>query len=285
MEQTRLKTKSKQPTTIICLDSLEYDIVKKNNLNFYKQKHFGKLKVPITPGAGEPSTAVVWASFATGKNPEKHKIRYFNVYKNKFFNSIHRFIHLHSKLYDFVARLKISHWPKKLGLKKEAVSRKHIGRTFFDNYESCVISLPCYNEDAINYKIRKKLFDVLEKKMSEEEYERLLLKAFNNRIERFKKEINKHQLLCIHFFILDAIQHVYYYDDERVLWWYQFIASKLKPVLEQIKGKIFIISDHGQKRGMHTNHGFWSTNQKDIGSKRELRNLEKASITDFHKFI
>jgi hypothetical protein len=234
---------------------------------FYKQKHFGKLKVPITEGAGEPATNVVWTSFSTGKEPENHKIRYFSIYNNWLLRWLHRFIYLHPNIYRFVAKLNLAECAKKAGLKKEPVSAKHIGKTFFDDYESHVISLPCYNEDAVNYEIRKKLFDVFQNKMSEEEFMQMNLSAFNSRLERFEKEINKHELLCVHFFILDSLQHIYYYDKNKILWWYNYIASRLEPVIKKIKGRVYMISDHGQKKGMHTSYGFWSSNKGKIKEK------------------
>ncbi len=265
--------KLKKPTTIICLDSLDYEIVDKH-FDYFKQKFSGKLEVPILPQDTEPATNVVWTSFSTGKSPEEHKIRYFNVYENPLLNFLYKVIYGNSWMYRLAVKLKLLKLKEKLGLKKKSVSSKQIGRTFLEEYSSKVISLPCYNEDKINFEIRKKLFDVLQNKISEEEYEELLLKAFNSRLKKFEEEINKHELLCIHFFILDAIQHMYYYDENKVIWWYNFVLNKLKPIIEKINGEIYIISDHGQKKGMHTSYGFWSSNSGKI---------PYSSIIDFHK--
>jgi len=271
---------NKKNITIICLDSLEYEIVKKFNLKFYKQKYYGKLEVPIEESNKMPTTPVVWSSFMTGKNKEDHKINNFYTYRFQLINVfLKNFIYKYPKINKITAnllgKLNFQSMVRSLGMRKK-ITKKEVGKTFFDDYESKIISFPCYNEDSVNYEIRKKLLNVLSNKLERKEYEKLLLRAFEDRLSRLSREINKHELLCIHFFILDAIQHVYYNDEETVLKWYKFIEKKLSPIVKKLKGYVFIISDHGAERGVHTNYGFWSSNKVELG---------KIHIKDFYKVL
>ncbi|EMR73483.1 hypothetical protein MCGE09_00587 [Thaumarchaeota archaeon SCGC AB-539-E09] len=52
---------------ILGIDSLDYDLVEKWNLQNLKQLEYNKIKVPINEKLGLPLSSEVWASFLVGK--------------------------------------------------------------------------------------------------------------------------------------------------------------------------------------------------------------------------
>jgi len=54
---------------IIALDALEYDLVEESGLESIKQLEYGKIDISIFRDLATP---IIWASFVSGKPPEKH---------------------------------------------------------------------------------------------------------------------------------------------------------------------------------------------------------------------
>jgi hypothetical protein len=69
---------------------------------------------------------------------------------------------------------------------------------------------------------------------------------------------------------------MFWYKNEYIVEAYKEMDKTVKLIKDKIQGVehlLLIISDHGQKRGIHTPYGFWSCNKK-LG-------LNVPKITDF----
>ena len=82
-----------------------------------------------------------------------------------------------------------------------------------------------------------------------------------------------------YFFLLDGIQHVFFQNKLKIMDHYMkfntFVADLSKKLDDDVV--ILIISDHGQKKGVHTDYGFYSSNKK-LG-------LDNPKINDFKDLI
>ena len=74
------------------------------------------------------------------------------------------------------------------------------------------------------------------------------------------------------------MQHHFYKDEELIKKAYHEFDHLVEKLNKMAKPDLFlIISDHGQKNGLHTNYGFYSSNKK-LG-------LVRPHITDFYDII
>ncbi len=260
---------------VVAFDALEYNIVNKGDFPNLKQQEYGKVK---TLGIEALKTPVIWASFITGKPPKEHKVEGFfkgekiivpladlgcKIGLDKVIG-IHRALHLMGFLRKY---------------NKQHLSKTGI-KTIFDFGKTKAISVPSYNEDIVNDELRDSLRGALKGRCREEQ---LVTRAWDNFFEKKAKALRTLQedwdLFMVHFFITDVLQHYFFYDEARINDLYQEMDKTMREISEKIHNDCWklVISDHGMKRGIHTNHGFYSSN-KPLG-------LKEPKITDFYQMF
>ena len=259
---------------ILGLDSLEYDLVEEYDIKSLKQVEYEKIDLLLKKHE-EPITPLIWGSFITGKNPEEHGIKSFHKWNNPIINKI-----ASSNLMNFLDRktsVQFHNILDKLGFKAHPPTRFDIKcDTLFDIIPNSIpISVPSFNEDECNKKIRKMLVKAPKLCTKLEAW-----KAFQDRKKRLLEALNGGwSLLFAHFFVLDTIQHLYFYDSNYIRTVYEEIGDFVGEIKEKIDDdvRVLIISDHGQKGGLHTPYGFYSCNRR--------LNLQKPKITDFFHIV
>ena len=286
---------------ILGIDALEYNRVQEWDLKYLKQKEYGKTRVPISEGFGEPVTLVVWPSFITGTQPQQMGFDAPIIYKQplKFFLE-KIYFPLTSKQPKSEHNLSIE---EKTTIKNKIISRTNyimmkigLGRyperrdikvpTIFDNkkYRSIHINIPVYDQifttedrdSARNGVIRaitdKTFRKEFEKKLSDE------LEIGKENIFKILKQKNW-DLYMQYFYVLDGIQHVYYKNKLKIMDYYMRFNNLVAEITKKLSQNtmLLIISDHGQENGLHTNYGYYSSNIK-------LR-LKNPSITEFKEII
>lgn len=265
--------KSKKKVCVLCIDGLEYDIVHGYGLKNLLQKEYGKVELPIKEDE-DPKTPIMWTAFFTGKPPADTGVDSLG--------SVQKSMGLSWRIQKLM---------KKIGVKKmmlEAVSGfnikvnvKHDFDTLFDKVEkNVVISMPNYNEDLTNFLIRNRIADFIEEKYSQKRFDSLVMRAFKRKKKMLLDSLGKEwDLLAIHFFFTDAVCHAFFDDEDTVLYYYSIMDKTVKEIASKIDDDtlLVIVSDHGCKRGLHTDYGFYSLN--------EPRELNNPKLTDFHDII
>ena len=107
-----------------------------------------------------------------------------------------------------------------------------------------------------------------------------LKKEFELKVKKFTEAMDQnYNIIAAHFYILDLIHHYYIKDTEPILEFYDYAAKQLQKILKKTKDKdlIIMVSDHGQKAGIHTKFGFYSSN-KELG-------LVNPKITEFREIV
>ena len=262
---------------VIGIDSLEYNLVEKYNLKNLKQLKYTKIKVPINKELNKPTTPSVWASFLTGKN-----INCRFGYENKFL-----------KLFDFLFKIrkKITNSSFGIGsliislfkkLNKPAIKTfpKLKEKTFLDATNSDYCNIPFYDYSEEYKKIVILLNQTfIENKLTREQLKKELAEIFENNKKKIINKVkgNKSKLFFCYTHFLDLIQHSFFDEKEFIKNCYKqadLFVAELKKLSKA--DMIIIISDHGQKNGMHTNYGFCSINKN--------LNIPK-NITQFNDFF
>lgn len=282
---------------ILGIDALEYSLVEKWNLKNLKQEEYGKIELPIYFGE-EPNTRIIWPCFITGKMP--HKMGYVTsmVFKPPlqfFVNAIFpkfKFIfnpqrdnppdalareknikiRLSKGIYNMLSKLNLIEKPTRYDIKSS---------TIFDSIPKSIhLHIPIYDENLPSYS--NKTIKAIEDKMYRPIFEMQCLQEFRQRtkevFEYLSKE-NEWTLFMQYFWLLDGIQHVFYNNPRKIAKFYIRFDEFVKKVRQNIDDDtlLLIISDHGQRMGIHTNYGFYSTN-KPLG-------LKKPRLIDFRKII
>jgi len=260
---------------IVAFDALEYSIVDKGDFPYLKQLEYGKVKALSTEALKTP---VIWASFITGKPPKEHKVDGFfkgekvivpladlgcKIGLDKVIG-IYRALHLMGLLHKY---------------NKQHLSKAGI-RTIFDFGKTKAISVPSYNEDIVNDELRDLLRGALKGRCQEKELvERAWESFFKEKEEVLRTLKEDWDLYMVHFFITDILQHYFFSDEARINDLYQEMDKTMGEISLKIRNNCWrlIISDHGMKRGIHTDYGFYSSNQP-IG-------LKEPKITDFYWMV
>lgn len=267
---------------ILGIDSLDYDLVEEWNLKNLKQLEYGKVIVPITQTTDEPATEIVWPCFITGKEPQEMGFDSAVLYRQPYkwindhifsiippaFDDVHpenileqrssRRIFL-DKMSSILTKIGIFYHPSRADIKST---------TFFDNnsLKTAHFHIPVYDKDPFpDY--RKQIVDVIMKKIPASEFIAECKKSFNNRVEELNQYLEKNNdwhLIMMYWFCLDAVQHAFFNSKLKIMDFYlmfnEFVGT-LKSNLSQ-DVLLLIISDHGQKKGIHTEYGFYSCNKK-----------------------
>jgi len=265
---------------IIGFDSLDYNLINKFDLQYLKQIEYGMININVEP----LSSPVIWASFLTGLPPEKHGIT-GHGWENLILDKLKhggQMLRLHKN--QGLAKMSLSAFRllEMLGFKRRLLQIKYDTPTIFDYAEKpMVISVPGYNEESVNIEIRHKITKYLGNPKIEKQIAEKSLRIFEERKGRALKILNEDwDLFMVHFFLPDTIQHIYWYNENKIKKLYHIMdhtAKLFKNMVNDDETFILFVSDHGQEKGVHTPYGFYSCNHKLI--------LQKIKITDFSDII
>jgi hypothetical protein len=281
---------------ILGIDALEYDLVVEWDLQNLKQQEFGKVIVPITPSVGEPATEIVWPCFITGKEPaemgftspylyrQPYKWFFDHFYgKKATWTDIHPDNILEQKTAKRHMLDKMSSIMTKIGMFYHP-SRKDIkAPTLFDNtsLKTMHFHIPVYDKDCFP-EYRKHIVEVLMKQIPASEYTQTVKQSFQercNELTTYLKENKEWDVVMMYWFCLDAVQHAFFKNKLKIMDFYLLFntfVGELKSLLPP-DTVVLIISDHGQHKGIHSDHGFYSLNKK-LG-------LKEPHITEFKTLI
>lgn len=268
---------------IVAFDSLEPTLVEKWNLKNLKQKYHGKVYINVEP----LSTPTVWASFLTGKTPKEHGIHGFSVSRfdakqlaskvglNRIFDRTLAGNILIEKALD-----KLS-----IPLTMPSIKKKNIETIFSRVDRLCTLDFPSWDTVKHYEEIRRKLYLAIGNEKLGKDLRDLLWSIYFKKVDKVQRLIDKDwDLLAVHFLASDIIQHLCWKEwfggsQMHELHSSYLIFDRTARQFEQLfDGRILIISDHGQKKGLHTPFGFFSSNVP-IRKKIPLR------ITDFKDVI
>jgi predicted AlkP superfamily phosphohydrolase/phosphomutase len=258
------------------LDALEYELVEEGDFPNLKQKEYGKIILT----ARKLATPLIWASFITGKTPEEAGIIDTAKWDSRFVQKLKKF------LFNIGLSRLISgkgKYLERLGFRKVAYSKADLNvSTIFDLVEkSFAISVPSYNEMPMHREIGRELWEAIGNRELEKRVEEKAWRFFNQKKNKLFEILDGDwQLLMTHFFVTDVLQHMWWYREDYI----RDLYGKMDKLVGEIKGKVndkntlvLVISDHGQKKGLHTPYGFYSCNQ--------VLELKNPKMTDFSKII
>lgn len=279
---------------ILGLDALEYNIVERLDLNYLKQKEYGKTKVPITEGWKEPATVIVWPCFITGKEPKEmgycspilfkqplqfvlnnmiYPVRNF-MFKNKYADDVQdkkMSQDVVNIFKDITKKSKFARHPERKDIKAP---------TMFDNsFKSAHCYIPVY-DISMDTLARWDIFDVMNDKKKKNKFCFKYRKEIKDKKEELLQLLDQdYELIMMYWYCLDGIQHALFKDKITIDEFYIRFNSLVKEVQDKLSKDdiLLIISDHGQEKGIHTPYGFYSCNKK-LG-------LNKPNITDFKEII
>ncbi len=282
---------------IIGIDALEHFLVEEWNLKHLKQKEYGTVRVPLARGLSEPSTEIVWPCFITGQPPRQmgydSPILYRQPYKWLFehfyapFTSSHSDIHPEDIIEERSTTRRIldqfSSSMMKAGLFYHPTKKDITAPTLFDNnaIKSAHFHIPVYDNDAFPFD-RKLIFDVLNKTYPASPFLKTCKQAIQTRCQELNTYLTNNtdwQLVMMYFFTLDAVQHAFYNKKLTIMDFYLLFNNYIGTLKKTLPKNtlLLIISDHGQKKGIHTLHGFYSSNKK--------LKLHNPDITTFKPLI
>lgn len=266
---------------VVGLDGLEYTLVEKLNLRHIKQVEYGKVQLSDAP---KVLTPILWASFISGGF--EHGVAGFTV-KNRFLQTSDRLlkklrINPHSikavwETYRFLARLGVAR-------SRPVTKADWRTKTLFDEVPNSVaVSIPAYNEWKSIHQMRLDypFIGLVEMGRLKEADEcvKTNWRIFHQKIRYTQVLLEKnYDLLMVHFLILDTIGHLYWHKPAKIKDAYRFVNSAVATLASKAKDWfILIVSDHGMKRGLHTDYAFYSSNIP-LG-------LKDPKLTDFHDII
>lgn len=264
---------------VVALDALEYTLVNRGDYPNLKQPEYGLVEINVsTHGLRTP---VIWASFITGEKPEKHGV-IDEAEWDKPWAKLLRKISNKFGLYRIPGKGKILE--KSSLARRKIYSEEHFRSrdipTIFDYVEkTVVISVPSYNEWTDSLKARGKL-GAIGNPLREKELEKYVWEMFYRKKEKTLELLESDwELFMVHFFIVDIIQHMWWYKADYL----RNLYNEMDKTARQIKMKLpkntflLIVSDHGSLKGYHTPYAFYSCS--------EPLDLKNPKITDFASII
>ena len=279
---------------ILGIDALEYNIVERLDLDYLKQKEYGKTIVPITEGWKEPATVIVWPCFITGCRPKEMGYNAPILFKqplqfllDKMVFPLRNFMYK-TKYVDNVEQKKLSQ--DVVNIFKDITKRSKFARhperkdikasTLFDNsFKSKHCYIPVY-DISMDTLARWDIFDAMDNPKIAYEFKTKYRKEIIDKKEELFELLEKdYELIMMYWYCLDGIQHALFKDRVTIDEFYIRFNSTVKEIRDRISKDdlLLIISDHGQEKGIHTPYGFYSCNQ-ELG-------LNKPHICDFKKII
>ena len=280
---------------IIGLDALEYNIVTTFRFTILLQKDYGK--IDLTPYKMKLITPWLWSIIISGKI--NTGITHFVTYESRILRFIEKIL-THPTLYKKVEKIIESLRKRRedrsgtafffyrKGIKVRPMGKEDLKvKTIFDIIpNSYAICIPGYNLWKEQFLVD--LLLPLTKCIGNRE---LTLKRLRLQwlLERKKKKILESllrrgdwNLIMVHFYITDVVGHLYWNKPIMLLETYKIMSRWIrewKRILNTYTEPVWILilSDHGMRRGLHTDHAFWSSNFK-------LKKRPKR-LTDFFKMI
>ncbi len=267
---------------ILGIDAVEYDLVERWSLDNLKQEEYGRSRLPIEPEDGylygDPVTPIMWTSFIAGRPPKDHGVDTVKIYP---LNSLYRWYLRHvgrqagGDHFTPVEEHK-STKRKMLDAVSDAIASLHLSRepgrkdiqsdTLFDDSWANHLHIPVYDDNAFpSYK--KKIVKAIEEKAYRPIFEMACKEEFqqrSNEVMEWLDRRNDWRLLMQYFYVLDGVQHAFFYSDKKIARFYlmfdEFVGNLRRRLDDDTL--LLIVSDHGQNRGVHTDHGFFSVNRQ-----------------------
>ena len=271
-------SKRKKKVCIIGFDSLDYYLIEKYDLNFIKQKEFGKMDVDEY-ASKMWLTPTMWTSFITGLKPEKHGVVGWK-WENPILNGI-KGLGVKIGFGKIIGKSRfLNSRVSKITENKRVPNIKGKISTIFDYAQYPIdIDVPCYSEDTYQeqrHDVTYAIGDpIAEKKVAEKAW-----KLFQEKKTRVLNKLNDEwDLFMVHFYMPDVIQHLLWYRDTEIEKLYKEIDDTARLIQSNVEKSTLLLftSDHGQKKGLHTPNAFYSSNQP--------LNLNEPKITDFAGII
>ena len=265
---------------ILGIDAIEYDLVETWDLHYLKQVEYGKTQLPLLPGQ-EPITVVLWPCFITGKKPNEMGFSTVHVFPQPLQRLTELFLpYLRSIFIDYTAedieKKKMGKQSfinrffsvlKKMGLVHSPTRNDIIARSIFDekNISSIHYHIPVYDKDGFP-QYRRNVVRAIDEKTYRPILEMECKQEFIKRSEEVFEFLNNGEDVAVfmqYFFVLDAIQHVFFKNERKIAEYYIMFDELIKKINKQITNDtlLLIVSDHGQKKGMHTPYGYYSINK------------------------
>ena len=247
---------------VLALEGLEVSLVEKFKLNSLLQKYHGRYDAE----SEKYTASTLWASFLTGLSPEKVNLEFVER--------------------ETSSTVKGSGFLKSLGriiFKPRPPSVKSKYKTILDYFDRPLpFNVLSYNEEHEQFKVRQEYdpSDIIDDKSKRAEAHLVWKKLTIKLTEMFTRMLKRRKwdLAMTHLYYTDVVGHIFPDDEQRVLEAYRLVDSFVGELRSIFKHSIMlIVSNHGMKQGVHTNHGFWSSNVK-IPTK-------PSSITDFFGII
>ncbi len=266
---------------IIGLDGLEYEFVMKFDLKHLKQVEYGRVKINV----GFLSTPTIWASFITGLMPSEHGVIGLR-WGNRLLNAVK----------NFVVKVGLAGLLDKSAFIQDKLHKMFAGQemsfpiikgkvpTIFDYASNPIhISVPCYSEQdmPVYEELRREVAQALGNPLAEKRVLEKSRKVFEDKRRKCLRELEKDwDLFMVHFLYPDVFQHLRWYREDEVRGLYEELDETTRMFKERVDEEdtlVLVVSDHGHKRGLHTPHGFYSSNKR-LG-------LHEPKITDFADII
>jgi len=281
---------------ILGIDALEYDLVEEWDLKNLKQEEYGKTILPISRDDGylysEPATVIMWPCFITGILPKKMGIETVKIYPLNFLYKFYLkslspkdgekretikdkspYRKVMDKISDFIYSLHLSREPTRRDIKVP---------TMFETIPNSIHKhIPVYDNDVFP-PYKKKIVETIENKTYMPIFEMECTREFNLRTKEVFEWLERKDewnLFMQYFFVLDGVQHAFFNNTKKIAKFYIMFDEFVGKVRKKIDDDtlLLIVSDHGQHKGIHTTHGFYSVN-KPLG-------LKNPKLIDFRWII
>lgn len=279
-------------TIVIAFDGLDYELIKKFDLENIPQKEFGT--IDNDTGINRRMTSELFASFITGKLSGEHGIEGLVKWTNPRVGKIESFLEDKPLMKSF-KDLRHSIWTSinSLQAEKAKFDKEDLEcNTIFEEVEnSRAIFVPGYNP-SVFWKIGAELRPIQAGYSLEQTMEHYDTREFRYRKNVIFSELENdiipaRDFLMCHFHRSDTFQHLYgddhigAYDEEKLEGMYNEIdelAGKIKEnALEKGYERIIFMSDHGlPDETEHNRKAFYSSNVEIFAGS-------KPHITDFYE--
>jgi len=248
---------------IIAFDGLEATLVEKWNLTNLLQTFHGTYPVESEKYA----TPALWSAFITGLHPSSFEAKF--VERN---------------VPGVLRRLAFLEIIKKLGrlvFKPHPFSVKDRYETIFEKVQpSLPYNVFSYNEEPTQFKLRLKysIPETIGNRNKCLEACREWMRLATELAEKFVHLLKSvdWKIAMTHFYFTDIIGHLHPPMMRKAYLKADRIARLLRSSVDS-ETMILIVSDHGMRRGIHTEYGFYSSNI--------VLDTKPADITDFYSLI
>ncbi len=291
-----------QKLLILGLDALEYNIVTRFRFKTLLQRDFGK--IDLTPYKNKLITPWLWSIIISGHIDTG--ITHFVTYESKLIRFVAKILTspaLYKKVERLIEKIRRRRG-QKIGtayiLHRRGIKVRPMGKqdlkvpTIFELIpNSRAICIPGYN--LWKHQFLLDLYLPLTRCIGDPEMTRKrlrlqwLLEKKKMRILEDMIKSNDWNLIMVHFYITDVVGHLYWNKPIMLLETYRIVSrwiNKIKRILASKNNEpvwILIISDHGMRRGVHTDHAFWSSNYPLKKKPKKLTDYFKLIIRYFER--